>query len=295
MGPAGLLLTMRAVALRLRRRGWTRRRIGLLTGPGRGLEASALPAQCGCWSSAARRGGDGPASSTCRVTPARAESTEGSRLDRCCMTNLAQRQRRRPPAGARHVPRSAESAPSRRRTLPAPGAGPIATRCVMTADQLTLLVAEDHPLVGQDGWDVVAEAEDGIGAVTAAHTMQPDVVLMDLNLPGLDGIEATRRIVAASPHIAVSDDVRRRRIGVRRGSGRRPRIPPQGCRPSRHPPGGHSSRRRRRDLREVSCPPHHRLLRCTKGNSGSGRARLRRTHRARARGTRSHRGRIQQR
>ena len=65
----------------------------------------------------------------------------------------------------------------------------------MTADQLTLLVAEDHPLdrrvlttllVGQDGWDVVAEAEDGIGAVTAAQTMQPDVVLVDLNLPGLD-------------------------------------------------------------------------------------------------------------
>ena len=82
----------------------------------------------------------------------------------------------------------------------------------MTADQLTILVAEDHPLyrralttllAGQDGWDVVAEAEDGIGAVTAAHTIQPDVVLMDLNLPGLDGIEATRRIVAASPHIAV--------------------------------------------------------------------------------------------
>jgi DNA-binding NarL/FixJ family response regulator len=50
---------------------------------------------------------------------------------------------------------------------------------------------------------VVSEAEDGIGAVTAAHTMQADVVLMDLNLPGLDGIEASRRIVDASPHIAV--------------------------------------------------------------------------------------------
>jgi DNA-binding NarL/FixJ family response regulator len=77
---------------------------------------------------------------------------------------------------------------------------------------LTVLVAEDHPLyrralVGlldaQPGWQVVAEAEDGAGAVTSAHTAQPDVVLMDLKMPGLDGIEATRRIVAASPHIAV--------------------------------------------------------------------------------------------
>ena len=42
------------------------------------LEASASPAQCGCWSSAARRCADGPASSTCRVTPARAESKRQS-------------------------------------------------------------------------------------------------------------------------------------------------------------------------------------------------------------------------
>ncbi len=80
------------------------------------------------------------------------------------------------------------------------------------ATSLTVLVAEDHPLyrralVGlldaQPGWHVLAEDEDGTGAVTSAHTAQPDVVLMDLKLPGLDGIEATRRIVAASPHIAV--------------------------------------------------------------------------------------------
>jgi DNA-binding NarL/FixJ family response regulator len=77
---------------------------------------------------------------------------------------------------------------------------------------LSIVVAEDHPLyrralvsllTGPPGWRVVAEADDGIGAVTAAHAAQPDVVVMDLKLPGLDGIEATRRIVAASPHIAV--------------------------------------------------------------------------------------------
>jgi DNA-binding NarL/FixJ family response regulator len=82
----------------------------------------------------------------------------------------------------------------------------------VAADSLTVVVAEDHPLYrralvallgSQPGWQVVGEAEDGVGAVTAVHTTQPDVVLMDLRLPGLDGIEATRRIVAASPHVAV--------------------------------------------------------------------------------------------
>jgi DNA-binding NarL/FixJ family response regulator len=82
----------------------------------------------------------------------------------------------------------------------------------VTAASVSILVAEDHPLFRRAlvtlldapaEWQVVAEAEDGIAAVTAAHTTQPDVVVMDLHLPGMDGIEATRRIIASSPHIAV--------------------------------------------------------------------------------------------
>ncbi len=51
--------------------------------------------------------------------------------------------------------------------------------------------------------DVVGEAADGASAVEAALALQPDVVLMDLTMPGTGGVEATRRLLAHSPHIAV--------------------------------------------------------------------------------------------
>ena len=75
-----------------------------------------------------------------------------------------------------------------------------------------ILVADDHPLYrrglaallnAQPDWEVVAEEADGLGAVTSARSHSPDVVVIDLNMPGLDGIEATRRIVAGQPEVGV--------------------------------------------------------------------------------------------
>ena len=53
------------------------------------------------------------------------------------------------------------------------------------------------------GWQVVGEASSGEEAVALAAAIRPRVVLMDINLPGITGIEATRRIVAADPDAVV--------------------------------------------------------------------------------------------
>jgi DNA-binding NarL/FixJ family response regulator len=74
---------------------------------------------------------------------------------------------------------------------------------------LRVLIADDQQLVRagfrlilseQDGIEVVGEAVDGVEAVALAGSLHPDVVLMDIRMPRLDGIEATRRIVTADSH-----------------------------------------------------------------------------------------------
>lgn len=77
---------------------------------------------------------------------------------------------------------------------------------------IRVLVVDDHPtfrrglgalLASLPDVELVGEAADGEAAVERAAALTPDVVVMDLDMPGLGGVEATRRIVAAQPSVAV--------------------------------------------------------------------------------------------
>lgn len=81
----------------------------------------------------------------------------------------------------------------------------------MTGRAVRIVVADDHPLVREgaraliesiDGFEFLGEAANGAEAISAAAAMSPDVVLMDLHMPVVDGIEATR-VITTSSDIAV--------------------------------------------------------------------------------------------
>ncbi len=82
----------------------------------------------------------------------------------------------------------------------------------MSSDIIRVLIADDHPLF-RDGirtlllavadMALVGEAENGDEAIALTEQLQPDVLLMDIHMPGINGIKATRQIIQNSPHIAV--------------------------------------------------------------------------------------------
>jgi DNA-binding NarL/FixJ family response regulator len=81
-----------------------------------------------------------------------------------------------------------------------------------SAEPLTVVLVDDHPVVrgglralleSFDGFAVVGEAADGEAAVREVQLHRPDAVIMDVMMPHVDGVEATRRIVRACPGTAV--------------------------------------------------------------------------------------------
>ncbi len=79
-------------------------------------------------------------------------------------------------------------------------------------DAIRVLIADDHPFYRQGvntmlrvapDIEVAGEVASGDEAIAQTASLQPDVILMDLKMPGINGIEATRRILHTSPHIGV--------------------------------------------------------------------------------------------
>jgi DNA-binding NarL/FixJ family response regulator len=79
---------------------------------------------------------------------------------------------------------------------------------------MTVLIVDDHPsfrasarrMLEADGYEVIGEAEDGASAIAAARELQPEAVLLDIQLPDLDGFEVADRLAAnrAAPAIVLT-------------------------------------------------------------------------------------------
>jgi DNA-binding NarL/FixJ family response regulator len=81
--------------------------------------------------------------------------------------------------------------------------GSVSVAVLVVDDQLPFRLAARAVLKRADGFELVGEAASGEEAVAKVAELRPELVLMDINMPGINGIEATRRIVANDPSVVI--------------------------------------------------------------------------------------------
>ena len=134
-----------------------------------------------------------------------ARGAGGWRRGRCRCRRRRRERARRHARAHRGLRRVAAGRATRRRRVRARRGAADGGAVVSDGGRLTVLIADDQALVRrglrmiletEPDLDVVGEAEDGADAVSLVASTRPDIVLMDVRMPGVDGIEATRRILA---------------------------------------------------------------------------------------------------
>ena len=203
-----------------------------------------------------------------RHATAATSSSRSATTARAPRQAAGQRLRPRPRRHARArraLRRRARGRPGAGRRLPRPckAAAVTPTRVVVADDQALVRAGLKMVLEAEADIEVVGEAADGEEALEVARRTQPDVVLMDIRMPVLDGLEATRRLLARDDAAEGprAHDLRRGGVPLRGAARRHQRLPAQGLAARAAGRRDPHRRRRQRAARPGRDPPRDRRLR----------------------------------